>query len=80
MATKKPRINGYKIKRFFFLLVLLAILAFFYWLVLKRVSPVFKQEEINHEANKAKIERDYRGAININPKLDYKNTTEAPKK
>ena len=80
MATKKPRINGYKIKRFFFLLILLAVLAFFYWVILKRVSPVFKPPVNTPEENRAKIERDYRGALKINPTIDYKNTTEASKK
>lgn len=80
MANKKPRINGYKIKRFFFLLLLLVILSFFYWMILKRVSPVFKPPETNHEANRAKIERDYRGAINIDAQIDYKNPAEASKK
>jgi len=63
------KINFFKIKRFLLLLVLLAVLAFFYSLILKKVSPVFKPPE----NNTVSIERDYRGAININSKVDYKN-------
>jgi len=65
MTSKKSRINGYKIKRFFFLLFLLTILGAAFWSVLKRVSPVFKPQE-----KRATIQRDYRGAIKIDIQPD----------
>ena len=73
MATKKSRINGYKIKRFLFLFILLSILASAFWAVLKRVSPVFKPPEI-----RSPIERDYRGAIKIDIKADLSEDMNKP--
>lgn len=63
------KINGYKIKRFLFLSLLLSILSFVYWMILQRVSPVFKPPS----EDRPPIERDYRGVLNINALIDYKN-------
>jgi len=65
----------FKTKRFLLLFLLLSILLAFYWAILKKVSPKFKPPT----ENRPPIERDYRGVLNIEALIDYKNPADDKK-